>query len=105
MEEALEIISRLFDGERLDHDGQHFRTKQALLHTRGERRPPIYISAFGPRAARIAARWGDGLWTLGRPRSGVSGLIDVYKGACEDEGKEPGEIILQAGFSWAESRR
>ena len=101
MEEALEIIDRLFDGERLDHDGTHFRTKRALLHTRGERRPPIYISAFGPRAAKIAARWGDGLWTLGDPEQ-VTDLIDVYKGACEDAGKEPGEIILQAGFSWAE---
>src|SRR3954468_8389670 len=83
MEEALEIISRLFDGERLDHDGPPFRTARALLHTRGERRPPIYVSAFGPRAAKIAGRWGDGLWTLGDPEQ-VTGLIDVYKGACED---------------------
>src|SRR5215203_4331128 len=62
---------------------------------------PIYRSAFGPRAARIAARWGDGLWTLGDPEQ-TPELIDVYKGACEDAGKEPGEVILQVGFSWAE---
>ncbi len=101
MEEALEIISRLFDGERLDHGGPHFRTKRALLHTRGERRPPIYISAFGPRAAKVAARWGDGLWTLADPEQAPE-LIDVYRGACEEAGHEPGEIILQVGFSWAE---
>ncbi|MDQ3720843.1 MAG: TIGR03557 family F420-dependent LLM class oxidoreductase [Actinomycetota bacterium] len=100
MEEALEIISRLFDGERLDHDGPHFRTKRALLHTRGERRAPIYVSAFGPRAAKVAARWGDGLWTLADPEQAPD-LIDVYRGACEDAGHEPGEIILQMGFSWA----
>jgi coenzyme F420-dependent glucose-6-phosphate dehydrogenase len=29
-------------------------------------------------------------------------VIDAYRGACEDSGREPGEIILQAGFSWAE---
>ena len=67
MEEALEIIGRLFDGERLDYEGRHFRTKQAYLHTRAERRPPIYVSAFGPRAAGVAARLGDGLWTLADP--------------------------------------
>jgi coenzyme F420-dependent glucose-6-phosphate dehydrogenase len=100
MEEALEIINALLDGERLDHDGRYYRTKQAYLHTRGERRPPIYVSAFGPRAAEVAARLSDGVWTLADPES-APGLIDAYRAACDDAGKEPGEIILQAGFSWA----
>jgi coenzyme F420-dependent glucose-6-phosphate dehydrogenase len=101
MEEALEIITRLLDGERLDHDGRFFRTKAAYLHTRGERRPPIYVSAFGPRAASVAARYGDGVWTLADPEMAPD-VIDAYRGAREDAGKEPGEIILQGGFSWAE---
>jgi coenzyme F420-dependent glucose-6-phosphate dehydrogenase len=100
MEEALEIIGRLLDGERLDHEGRFFRTKGAYLHTRGERRPPVYVSAFGPDAAGVAARLGDGLWTLADPESAPD-VIDAYRGACDDAGKEPGEIILQAGFSWA----
>jgi coenzyme F420-dependent glucose-6-phosphate dehydrogenase len=67
MEEALEIIGRLLEGERVDHEGRFFRTKGAFLHTRGERRPPVYVSAFGPDAAAVAARHGDGLWTLADP--------------------------------------
>src|SRR5918911_5630904 len=70
MEEALEIITRLLDGERLDHDGPFFRTKAAYLHTRGERRPPIYVSGFRPRAAAVAARYGDGGWTPAHPEMG-----------------------------------
>jgi coenzyme F420-dependent glucose-6-phosphate dehydrogenase len=101
MEEALELIGRLLDGERVDHDGRFFRTDAAYLHTRGERRPPVYVSAFGPRAAKVAARLGDGLWTLADPDSAPD-LIDSYRSACDDAGKEPGEIILQSGFSWAE---
>ncbi len=101
MEEALTIINALFDGERLDHDGRFFRTKQAYLHTRAERRPPIYVSAFGPRAAGVAARQGDGLWTLADPDS-APGVIDAYRAACDDAGKRPGEVILQTGFSWAQ---
>jgi coenzyme F420-dependent glucose-6-phosphate dehydrogenase len=101
MEEALEIIDRLLDGERLDHEGRFFRTKGAYLHTRGERRPPIYVSAFGPDAAGVAARFGDGLWTLADPESAPD-LIEIYKREREAAGKETGEIILQAGFSWAE---
>jgi coenzyme F420-dependent glucose-6-phosphate dehydrogenase len=101
MDEALEIINRLLDGERLDHQGRFYRTKAAYLHTRGERRPPVYVSAFGAHAAGVAARRGDGLWTLADPEQ-APGIVDAYRGACEDAGREPGEIILQTGFSLAE---
>jgi coenzyme F420-dependent glucose-6-phosphate dehydrogenase len=100
MEEALELIHRLFDGERVDHDGKHFKTKRAYLHTRPERRPPIYVSAFGPRAAGVAGRWGDGLWTLADPEK-VPEILDAYRAAAEDAGREPGEVLLQVGMSWA----
>jgi coenzyme F420-dependent glucose-6-phosphate dehydrogenase len=100
MEEALDIIDRLLDGERVDHEGRFFQTKGAYLHTRGSERPPVYVSAFGPDAAGVAARFGDGLWTLADPESAPD-LIEIYRSEREAAGKEPGEIILQAGFSWA----
>jgi coenzyme F420-dependent glucose-6-phosphate dehydrogenase len=101
MAEALEVIRALWDGQRLTHKGRHFSTDGASLHTLPkERRPPIYVSAFGPRAAKVAGRLGDGLWTLADPEA-VPEIIDAYRGAAEDAGREPGEIVLQAGFSWA----
>jgi coenzyme F420-dependent glucose-6-phosphate dehydrogenase len=102
MEEALELIHRLFDGERVTHAGKHFSTKEATLHTRAQRRPPIYVSAFGPQAAAVAGRWGDGLWTLGDPES-VPEILHAYRSAADDAGRSPGEVVLQAGFSWASS--
>lgn len=100
MEEALEMIRALWDGERLSGAGEHFSTDRAYVHTLPEgRRPPIYVSAFGPQAARVAGRQGDGVWTLADPES-VPEIVDAYKGAAEDAGREPGEIILQANFSW-----
>jgi coenzyme F420-dependent glucose-6-phosphate dehydrogenase len=96
------MIHALFRGERVTRSDGHFPAQDAYLHTRPDRRPPIYVSAFGPQAAAVAARWGDGLWTLADPESAPN-VIDAYRNACEDAGKEPGEIVLQAQFSWAES--
>jgi coenzyme F420-dependent glucose-6-phosphate dehydrogenase len=101
MDEALDIINRLLDGETVDHDGKYFRTKAAKLHTLGNRRPPVYVSAFGAQAAAVAARRGDGLWTLADPEQAPE-IIAAYRDACDGAGREPGEIILQAGMSWAE---
>jgi coenzyme F420-dependent glucose-6-phosphate dehydrogenase len=101
LREALELIDALLDGRRVDHEGEFFRTKAACLHTRGERRPPVYVSAFGPQAAAVAGRLGDGLWTLADPQS-TPELVDAYRSACDDAGREQGEIILQTGMSWAE---
>jgi coenzyme F420-dependent glucose-6-phosphate dehydrogenase len=99
MEEALEQIRALWDGERLS-GGRYFKTDRAYVHSRPEnRRPPIYVSAFGPKAAGVAGRQGDGIWTLADPES-VPKILDAYKSAAEDAGREPGEVILQAAFSW-----
>src|SRR4051794_18315922 len=100
MEEALELMRRLFDGERITHNGRHFKADEAFLHTNADRRPPFYVSAFGPQAARVAARQGDGLWTLADPENAPR-VIDAYRASCEEAGREPGEILLQASFSWA----
>jgi len=100
-EEALEIITRLLDGQTLTFTGKHFRTQDARLYTLPERRPPVYMSAFGEQAAAIAGRHADGIWTLADPMQ-APGVIAAYRRACEESGREPGEVVLQALFSWAE---
>jgi coenzyme F420-dependent glucose-6-phosphate dehydrogenase len=102
LEEGLQIIRRLLAGETVDHDGKHFSTKRARLHSRPERIPPIYVSAFGTQAAEVAARLGDGVWTLGDPESAPE-IVEAYRAAASDAGREPGEIVLQGSFSWDES--
>ncbi|HEV7770704.1 MAG TPA: TIGR03557 family F420-dependent LLM class oxidoreductase [Solirubrobacterales bacterium] len=101
MEEALEMIRALWDGKKLSGQGDHFAADGAFIHTLPEgRRPPIFVSAFGPQAAAVAGRQGDGLWTLADPEA-VPKILDAYRGAASDAGREPGEIVLQAAFSWA----
>jgi coenzyme F420-dependent glucose-6-phosphate dehydrogenase len=100
-EAGLEAVTRLWDGETVTMDGGWFALKEAKLYTRAASRPKLYVSAFGPQAAQIAARYGDGLWTLGDPESAPE-VIDAYLEARARHGREPGEIILQSGFNLAE---
>jgi coenzyme F420-dependent glucose-6-phosphate dehydrogenase len=100
-EEALQIIARLLDGETVDFGGRYFSAKAARLYLDFDRRPPIYMSAFGPEAAAIAGRLTDGIWTLADPQKAPA-VIAAYRGAAEQAGREPGEIILQGMASWAE---
>jgi coenzyme F420-dependent glucose-6-phosphate dehydrogenase len=100
-EEALTIITRLLDRETVDYEGRYFRAKAARLYLEFERRPPVYMSAFGPEAAAIAGRLADGIWTLADPQKAPA-VIAAYRRAAEQAGREPGEIILQGMASWAE---
>src|SRR4051795_12636553 len=98
---GLEAIVRLWDGETVTMDGGWFRLREAKLYTRAKRRPPLYVSAFGPQAARIAGKWGDGVWTMGDPETAPE-VIDAYRESCAEHDREPGEVIFQTGFAWAD---
>ena len=114
LEEALEIIDRLWRGETITQQTRFYRMRDARLHTRADRRPPIWVSAFGPKAAHVAGRWGDGLWTLPDPDA-TPEVIDAFREARAQAGRgersgderaargSGGEIVFQAQFSWASS--
>jgi coenzyme F420-dependent glucose-6-phosphate dehydrogenase len=97
MDEALGMIRRLWQGETLDGKGRHFATKQAKLHTLPKSPPPVYVSAFHEKAAKVAAKHGDGIWSLGDPES-VPKLLEAYRDAGGT-----GEVVLQAMASYAET--
>jgi coenzyme F420-dependent glucose-6-phosphate dehydrogenase len=101
LEQALDVITRLWDGETVTADHGWFAVKDARLHTLAEHRPKLYVSASDPQAARVAGRWGDGVWTLGDPDAAPH-IVDAYREAAHDAGRTAGEVILQTGFAWAE---
>ena len=64
LEEAVEVIRALWTGENVRHAGRHYTVDNARLYSRPDQPPPIAVSAFGPAAAGLAARIGDGLITV-----------------------------------------
>jgi G6PDH family F420-dependent oxidoreductase len=60
LREAVEVIRALHAGGEVTHHGQHYTVENAEIFTRPEQPPPIYVSGFGPAAARLAGKIGDG---------------------------------------------
>jgi coenzyme F420-dependent glucose-6-phosphate dehydrogenase len=103
LDEALGFIRRLWDGERITEQGRFYTLRDCKLHTLADRKPPIWVSAFGPKAAGVAGRHGDGLWTLPDPES-TPEVIDAYREARRKAGHDgDGEIVFQAMVGWAET--
>ncbi|HEY0344242.1 MAG TPA: LLM class flavin-dependent oxidoreductase [Solirubrobacteraceae bacterium] len=104
LETGLEAIRRLWAGETVTMDAGWFRLEEAKLWTRAKTRPKLYVSAFGAQSAQLAGRYRDGLWTLGNPEQAPE-IIDAYREAAIKHGREPGEIIFQSGFAWADDEQ
>ncbi len=60
LEEAVQVMRALWSGEFVSHRGRHYTVDTARIYTLPEQPPPVYVSAFGPKAVEVAARIGDG---------------------------------------------
>ena len=60
LEEAVDVMRRLWEGDFVTHRGPHFTVEQARIYTVPPAPPKVYVSAFGPKAIETAARIGDG---------------------------------------------
>jgi G6PDH family F420-dependent oxidoreductase len=60
LEEAVELIRALHRGGPVSYQGKHYTVDQAEIFTRPSEPVPIYVSGFGPKAAALAGRIGDG---------------------------------------------
>lgn len=61
LEEAIELIRRLWTGEVVTERTPHYTVDRARLFTVPETSPPIAVAASSPAAARLAGRAGDAL--------------------------------------------
>src|SRR5207249_8342296 len=60
LREAVDLIRRLWSEELVTFDGQYYHTRKATIYDKPDQPVPIYISAGGPVAAKLAGREGDG---------------------------------------------
>ncbi|MDQ4055390.1 MAG: TIGR03557 family F420-dependent LLM class oxidoreductase [Actinomycetota bacterium] len=95
LEEAVELIRRLWSGDTVSSRGRHYQVSNARIYTRPDQPPPIYVSAFGPAAVESAARIADGyIGTAPDPD-----LVGQFKKASDGKPAQAGCKV-----AWADSR-
>lgn len=101
MEEAIEVIRKLWQGGYKSHRGRYYTVENARIYTLPEELPPIMVAAGGPQAAKLAGRAGDGL--IGT--SPEAELLQVYDAAGGTGKPRYGQITVCWASDEAEARR
>jgi G6PDH family F420-dependent oxidoreductase len=94
LEEAVELIRELWKGDPVTTEGKHYKVDTARIYTLPDQPPPIYVSAFGPKALDVAARIGDGFITT----SDDAEMVSQFK---EKSGGKPAQGGVKV--SWADT--
>ena len=77
LEESVDVMRRLWTGENVSHHGEHYTVENAKLFTLPEEPPDVYVSGTGPKSARKAGEFGDGLVST----APVADLVDGFQEA------------------------
>jgi coenzyme F420-dependent glucose-6-phosphate dehydrogenase len=93
LSEAIRLIRALWDGERVDFEGDYYRTDKATIYDRPDQPVPIYVAASGPLAAKLAGRAGDGLIvTSGKDPELYEKLVTAMEEGAADAGRDPAQV-------------
>jgi G6PDH family F420-dependent oxidoreductase len=88
MAEALEIMRRLLDGEKLTYEGAHYRTDRARLYSPPLGPVPILLAAGGPKSAALAGRMTDGvIVSVKDPAEALANVLEPLQAAASEAGR------------------
>ena len=108
LREAIELIRRLWTEERVDFEGEWYRTEKATIYDRPEQPVPIYVAASGPLAAKLAGRIGDGfICTSGKDPALYEELLEKVVEGAEAAGRDPASIrrMIEVKVSYDRDRQ
>ena len=105
LEEAVAVIRELFTGKQVTHDGEYYQVETARLYSLPETPPPVYVSGFGTKSARLAARIADGYICMGPQADLVRLYRDSGGGDRPVQGAIKGCWAPDAGKARATMRR
>lgn len=94
LRESVQLMRELWTGDRVDFEGEYYRTKGASIYDVPEGGIPVYIAAGGPVVARYAGRAGDGfICTSGKGMDlYTEKLIPAVQEGCEKTARDFADI-------------
>jgi G6PDH family F420-dependent oxidoreductase len=81
LDEALDLIRRLWKGEYETFRGKHYTVEQARLYDVPDEPPQLIVAAAAENAAQLAAKWGDGMISTSPDRD----VVEAYRSAGGSE--------------------
>jgi alkanesulfonate monooxygenase SsuD/methylene tetrahydromethanopterin reductase-like flavin-dependent oxidoreductase (luciferase family) len=108
--EFVEILHHMLNNELTTYQGKYYNILEAIMHPKFISKPhPIFnIAAHGPKALRLAAKYGDAWNTLGplgemTPKQSSDHIHQSYKMLCEfasKNGRDPSRFGRTILFGW-----
>ena len=94
MTEALDIMRRLLDGEKLTYEGDFYVTDRAKLYSPPIGRVPILLAAGGPKSATLAGERADGVVTSVKdPADTRERVIEPLTEAAKEAGRSDPMVL------------
>jgi coenzyme F420-dependent glucose-6-phosphate dehydrogenase len=91
--ESIKLIRRLWTEERVDFEGDYYRTVRATVYERPDAAIPIYVAAAGPLAAKLVGRAADGfICTSGKPMELYTSLLEKIDEGAAAAGRDAAGI-------------
>jgi alkanesulfonate monooxygenase SsuD/methylene tetrahydromethanopterin reductase-like flavin-dependent oxidoreductase (luciferase family) len=100
LDEAVMLLRRLLDGERIAaHEGRFYSMRDALVAPRPiQAKLPILIGGSGPqKTLRTTAKYGDA-WNTSGSLDVVRERLRILRGHCDAVGRDPAAIELTVSF-------
>jgi len=101
LEEAIDLMRRLWSGKLVTHHGEHYDVDTARLYSVPDQPPPIYMSGFGDKAAELAGRLADGFICV-KPDAE---LLKTFRSAAGTDKVAQGGLKVCWGPDQAQARR
>jgi G6PDH family F420-dependent oxidoreductase len=101
LEEAVSVMRDLFSGQLISHAGRHYTVDSARLYSLPQTPPGIYMSGFGEKAVKLAARIADGYMSA----APSADLVRLYRESGGGDRPVQGGLKVCWGADGAQARK